>query len=118
MIFEKGQTGSEYTLGTYELYEEILRLTKANGCCSINRKYEQPNTGYMVGIKSFGSLFDMLNYKLGEGEYYGTWVNPNNEVIEFDISVNIADLRQAIEIATECNQMAIYDLDNSEDIYI
>lgn len=117
MIFEKGQTGSKCTLGTYELYEKILRLTKANGGCSINRKYEQPNSGYMVGIKGFGSLVDMLNYKLGEGEYYGAWVNPNG-VIEFDISVNVYDLRQAIEIATECNQMAIYDLNNGEDIYI
>ena len=114
-----GVSGSVCNLGTYELYERIIKETKENGGCSINSKREKPTSGYMVGVKSFGSdLAEMLNYELEDNEYYGSWINPHNEEMEFDISINIMDLNEAIEIGNKHNQISIYDLDNDCSIYL
>lgn len=114
-----GVSGSVCNLGTYELHEEILKLTRENGGCSINSKREKPTNGYMVGVKPFGTnLIEMLNYELEENEYYGSWINPYSEEMEFDISINVDDLDLAIEIGKKYNQISIYDLDNDCSIYL
>ena len=95
-----------------------VELTKQNGGCSINRKLEQPKTGYMVGIKGFDSdLVGMINTPLDVNEYYGSWTNYTG-ITEFDISLNVMDLDEAIKLGKEHNQLAIYDLINDESIQI
>ena len=110
----KGQTGSKTTLGQYNISNYIMQQTKANGGCTINTQYEIPTRGYMVAIKGFNTLEEMMDYKLKPNEYYGTWVD--NGKVYYDVSVNIPTEKQAIILATFRHELAIWDVENNQSI--
>ena len=117
-MLNKGQTGSKCTLGEYELCKYIKEMTEQNAGVSINAKRESPAKGYIVGIKSFETLEEMLNYKLNENEYYGTWICPINNLIYYDISVNIQSLDEAAELGRQRNEIAIYSIVSNTSIVL
>lgn len=108
-MLNKGQTGSKCTLGEYELYNYIKEMTQQNGGVSVNAKRESPTKGYMVGIKSFETLEEMLNYKLNENEYYGGWLELNDKIY-YDVSLNVMKLEEAEQIARKRDEIAIYNV--------
>ena len=110
----KGQTGSKTTLGQYNLSNYIMQQTKANGGCTTNTQYEMPTTGYMVAVKGFNTLEEMLDYNLKPNEYYGTWVD--NGKVYYDVSLNIQAERQAMILALFRHELAIWDVVNNEAI--
>lgn len=110
----KGQTGSKTTLGQYNMSNYIMQQTEANGGCTTNTQYEMPVRGYMVAIKSFNTLEEMMDYNLKPSEYYGTWVD--NGKVYYDVSVNIQSERQAIILATFRHELAIWDVENNKSI--
>ena len=46
----------------FKLYLSLI--TKKNGGASINKQYNSPKRGYMVAVKNFESMGDMLANKL------------------------------------------------------
>ena len=99
-------------LKTYIVYK-----TKTTGGCSVNEKLENPNMGYMVGVKNFNTLKEMLKVKLEPNEYYGTWKDTKTGITYYDISKNIIDYKKACIVAKNRGELAIYDLKNNSSIY-
>ena len=99
--------------------EYIMNLTNLNGGCTINRERVTPTKGYMVGVKGYDTLDNMLKVELKDNEYYGTWKDmEDNGKVYFDISTNIIDKEQAIELAKKRHELAIFDIENCESIYV
>ena len=97
----------------------IMELTNMKGGCTINRQKMTPKRGYMVGIQGFDNIDDMLRQNLAENEYYGTWKDmEDNGKVYFDISTNIIDKAKAIELAKKRHELAIFDIENCESIYV
>lgn len=114
----KGQTGSKCTLGEYNLYNYIKDMTQQNGGVTINDKREVPTEGYMVGVKAFDTLEEMIEYKLQDNEYYGAWLNILDNEIYYDISLNVMTLEEAEELGRQLNQIAIYNVVGNDCIFI
>lgn len=106
-------------------------MVKNNGGFSINPLGECAKTGYMVSIKDLYKINldlidqDEINFASDIaseiGGYIGGWLdtadtNVNN--FYMDISINVQDREKAIEIARENGQLAIYDIEKNESIYL
>ena len=117
-MLTKNQTGSKCTLGEYELYEYINVTTKLFGGISVNDKYEKPVEGYMVAVKNFDTLEEMLSEELRSDEYYGTWLDENTGITYYDISRNFLNKEMAILFAKLRRELAIYDITNNQSIYL
>ena len=114
----KGQTGSKCTLGEYNLYNYIKDMTIKFGGVTINNKKQVPTKGYMVGVKEFKTLQEMLGYELKENEYYGSWIDLDNTKVYWDISVNVESLDKAEELGRQLNQIAIYNVVDNACIFL
>lgn len=95
----------------------IVYKTKKDKGCSVNDKLENPTRGYMVGVKNFSTLKEMLKVKLEHNEYYGTWKDTKTGITYYDISKNIIDYKKACTVAKDRGELAIYDLENNTSIY-
>lgn len=101
----------------FKLYLSLI--TKKNGGASINRDYNSPAQGYMVAIKNFDSMNDMLSNKLEPNEFYGTWLDKeDNNKLYCDISTNIIDYKEAVDLAKKRGELAIYDVEQQCSIYV
>ena len=101
----------------FKLY--LSFITKKNGGASINRDYNSAAQGYMVAIKNFDSMNDMLSNKLEPNEYYGTWLDvEDNNKLYCDISINIIDYKEAVDLAKKRGELAIYDVAQGCSIYV
>ena len=101
----------------FKLYSSFI--TKKNGGASINRDYNSPAQGYMVAIKNFDSMNDMLSNKLEPNEFYGTWLDKeDNNKLYCDISTNIIDYKEAVDLAKKRGELAIYDVEQGCSIYV
>ena len=110
---------------------ELKQMVKNNGGFSINPLGECPKTGYMVSVKDLYKINldiidqDDVNFasdiaKEVDG-YIGGWLDTQSDSpfnFYMDISVNIQDKEQALKIARENNQLAIFDVVNCETIYL
>lgn len=110
---------------------ELKQMVKDNGGFSINPLGECPKTGYMVSIKDLYKINldiidqDDVNFasdiaKEVDG-YIGGWLDTQSDSpfnFYMDISVNIQDKEQALKIARENGQLAIYDIEKNESIYL
>lgn len=85
------------------------------------------NSGYMVSLKGYElktSIKELTSEILKRYKklaklntaYIGLWLD--NNVLYIDISINVKDKNQAVEIARKNNQLAIYDCKNSESVYV
>ena len=101
----------------FKLY--LSFITRKNGGASINRDYNSPAQGYMVAIKNFDSMNDMLANKLEHNQYYGTWLDvEDNNKLYCDISTNILDYKEAVDLAKKRGELAIYDVEQQCSIYV
>lgn len=95
----------------------IVYKTKKDSGVSVNEKLENPKMGYMVGIKNFSTLKEMLKVELKKNEYYGTWKDTKTGITYFDVSLNVIDYKEACDIAQARGEIAIYDIEQNTSIY-
>ncbi len=134
---------SNHTL--YGLALNAHDLHKRNGGCSLNVVTgETPKTGFMVSVADeFALAGDDLptdvvkRYVAGDGRltqfrrtnqiqncYLGTWYDNSSPadniggISVLDISVNVATLGEAMDLARKNHQRAIYDVAKGETIYL
>lgn len=115
---------------TKKLIDEIVR----NGGATLNTELENANLngGYMVsmaGYETVISLDELKDYKQVEKilieykklarknkAFVGAWVNENK--LYLDLSKNYKRLGNAIKIGKKNNQLAIFDINNLEEIML
>lgn len=103
---------------------EIIAQTLANG----GGTFPAVEDGYMVGgvvpertctPEEFERvLYDFVaehGHNLG-GAHIGTWID--NGVVYLDVSENVADQEEALNLARERGERAIYDIRNGESIFV
>ena len=93
---------------------------------------EIPQTGYMVSFKGFEEIFenptilDVVDYVRENANYLyllphafvGGWMDAETGKYYLDISENVQDKEQALQLAAERKQLAIYDVANGVSIYL
>lgn len=87
---------------------------------------EHASTGYAVAVAmtqdSFGpaGLDRVINYVLEHPEInaFGGWLNSDNNMYYFDATIVCNDLQEALEIAKENKQIAIFDIVNCKEIRV
>lgn len=102
---------------------------REDGSVSVNGV--APKYGYMVGGVSWSmvvhpemvdsyTVSDFLSAHRAQlswdGFYVGWWTHENK--VYFDVSVNIVDRAAALKLASENGELAIYDLDENEEIMV
>jgi hypothetical protein len=109
----------------------ILKHVQSNGGVTLNKrgKIVSFDSGYQVSFEA-GSLIlkyplplDRFDYVLETKlqyikriDYLGVWLNDNK--IYFDVSEHIDDLTDAIEVAKQRNQLAIYNWKLQNSLYL
>ena len=115
---------------TKKLIDEIVQ----NGGATLNNELENANLngGYMVsmvGHETIISLEDLKDYKQVEKTlieykklarknkaFIGAWINNNK--LYLDLSKNYKRLGNAMKIGKKNNQLAIFDINNLEEIML
>ena len=110
---------------------ELKELALKNGGFSLNKDGLNATSGFMVSCKDLYkiNLSDLTPDKLDNaikeateiGGYIGGWLDAEaNDDNNFylDISINIQDKNEAIELAKKNNQLAIFDIASGESIYL
>ena len=111
--------------------KRIYLDTLANGGSSTNLDNDSPQKGYMVALPGrelivkpdwFNTTtideFIRSNINALENEecYVGSWLDTDTNTISLNISINVVDLHQALQIGEENHQLAIYDVVKQESI--
>lgn len=85
--------------------------------------FQFASTGYAVALAETQNSFDceglnkVVNYCIDNNiRYIGGWYNAKNGKFYYDATVVISDRSQAIEMGRMNRQIAIFDLDNLEEI--
>lgn len=111
-----------------KMIKEILK----NGGATLDYNYNNFNAsiGYMVSLRGQEKKVNKNNIeeikkeiekkrdfiKDKKGLYIGLWVD--NDIMFIDVSTHIIDYLEALEIARNNEQLAIYDLKNDKSIYL
>ena len=109
---------------------ELKDLALKNGGFSLSPEGQCPKSGYMVSVQDIlkmpldlwleledqASIDDYSKIASDINGYIGCWIDDGNVYI--DISANIQDKEKALQTAKRNNQLAIYDIANSESIYL
>lgn len=108
---------------------KIKDLVLSNGGATLTQDLDNAivNDGYMVSLKDHelkiriesltSNLLDQYRrIAIHNNAYVGLWLDGQD--LYLDISTNIHNRDDAIKIAQENQQLAIYDCKNSETIYI
>lgn len=95
---------------------------------SMNIKLEEPTDGYMVSVIP-GPIFDNVaavdvgeikkfidNHDGPNFTFFGVWTDSETGKIYFDMSLCISEKERALKIASEKNQLAIWDVKNKCEI--
>lgn len=69
-----------------------------------------------LDLSKFTSLLNDYSKQLADNQNIGLWIDQN--IVYFDISEVIADKDQALKIAKERKQLAIFDFNSLESIYL
>lgn len=104
-------------------YQKVVNETLKSG------GYSQNKGSYMVAIEKHETIVscETFNWKtirdFNETENkgwssLGTWYNPKDGLVYIDVSVPFEDKKQAMKFAEDNNQLAIYDVENDETIYL
>lgn len=109
------------------LANSLYTQTALNGGVSINADFQQPKAGYLVSFKD-GLIFDSISTvnvhelsgfikeHLDMNLYFGGWIDQQTKKVYFDLSINVPDKQEAINLAIEKNQLAIWDLNENKEI--
>jgi hypothetical protein len=113
------------------LAQTMLNAIKQNNGCSINASGNVPTSGYMVSIAGHEHtiLKDNLTFEAchefilknpflftDDNYFFGAWVDGDNVV--FDLSANYLYENEARQAGIDHNQRAIWDVENSKEIFI
>lgn len=111
--------------------KKIMEIIENKGA-TLDKEYNDfdSNKGYMVSIKGqevkvnkndieeikkeIEKKREFIQDK--EGLYVGLWLD--NDIMFIDVSIHIIDYLEALEIARDNDQLAIYDLKNNNSIYL
>ena len=96
---------------------DLKKLALKNGGFSLNSDGLNATSGFMVSCK------DLYKINLSDliGGYIGGWLDVNSDDknnFYLDISINVKDKDEAIELAKKNNQLAIFDIATGESIYL
>lgn len=110
----------------------IKNTTIANGGCSINiGNHKSADSGYMVAISGNELKLSLDNFNEKEIQnyilskdiilnkkdvYLGTWID--NNIVYLDTSICVQDKEEALKIAKSSGELAIYDIEKGESIYL
>lgn len=114
-------------------YSKIIKETLKNNGGSFNvskSKIKKPLKGFMCSIKDLLIIdkkdfnIKLLKYLVKDNfsllksneNYLGTW--EDNGKIYIDISINFTSKEKALQVAKSNNQLAIFDLQKMESIYL
>ena len=110
---------------------DLKKLALKNGGFSLNSDGLNATSGFMVSCKDLYkiNLSDLTPDKLDNaikeateiGGYIGGWLDVNSDDknnFYLDISINVKDKDEAIELAKKNNQLAIFDIATGESIYL
>ncbi|MHA1353342.1 MAG: hypothetical protein ACTSPP_11205 [Candidatus Heimdallarchaeaceae archaeon] len=110
----------------YEKLQRDLGFTVDNAMNIVMR-----TKGYVVSIEEYNTVvfselltFELFKLIINEyrnkiihsGHYFGCWLDLQTMKIHFDINLIIDNLQDAIKVAKENNQIAIYDLQKKQEI--
>ena len=111
--------------------EKIIEIIENKGA-TLDSNYNNFNSdrGFMVSIKGQEVKTDKNNIKEikkeiekkrefiqdKEGLYIGLWLD--GDIIYVDVSIHIIDYLEALEVARNNDQLAIFDLKNKDSIYL
>lgn len=111
--------------------KKIIEIIKNEGATlDCNYNDFKSDRGYMVSIKGQEIKVNKNNIEEikkeiekkrefiqdKEGLFIGLWLD--NEIMYIDISIHIIDYLEALEVARNNEQLAIYDLKNNDSIYL
>lgn len=111
--------------------KKIIEIIENKGA-TLDKNYDNfiSDNGFMVSLKGEEVQVDKNNIeeikkeienkkKLIEnkkGLYIGLWLD--NDILFIDVSIHIVDYLEALEVARNNDQLAIFDLKNKDSIYI
>lgn len=108
---------------------KLIDVLFTNGGFSINiLSGLSPESGYMVSLRDNEEIIPchevnsdtipgyLARHSLPNDAYLGGWIDADN--VYLDISVNIPNIEDALNLARDNSQLAIYDLSNGESIYL
>ena len=111
--------------------EDIKRIIE-NGGATLTKELKKAklNGGYMVSLEGAesqvkGDDYQAINQAIKEKQtiiknndnlFIGLWLD--NGIMFIDISINIIDKMEALEFGKYNKQLAIYDLENNDSIYL
>lgn len=110
---------------------DLKQMVRDNGGFSVSPSGDSPKSGFMVSVRDLYKIsldlieqdeIDFASDIASEiNGYIGGWLDVNDTNINnfyMDISVNIQDKEQALKVARENGQLAIYDIEKNESIYL
>lgn len=111
--------------------KKIMEIIK-NGGATLDKNYNNFNSdsGFMVSLKGQEIKVNVSNIEdikkeiekkrefIGnkKGLYIGLWLD--SDIMYIDVSIHIIDYLEALEIARNNDQLAIYDLQKNDSIYL
>jgi hypothetical protein len=130
-----GRAGERGGSAPSDVAQTAMSMTMSGGGASVNLKGKPPKDGFMVSpykdrektvtfkrdraemIKAFkdyqSNNKDFIQQK---NHYLGSWKNQGK--VYLDISVNVADKEEAMKMAKEHNQLAIWDVKNKQEVTV
>lgn len=112
------------------LLNELKQSILLNGGLTVNEHLNEVNlsSGFMVSLAGSETILTNINdltikllnkYKKiarSNNAFVGFWIDNNNLYV--DVSINIINRAEALDIAKNNNQLAIFDLKNNSTIYL
>lgn len=111
---------------------ELFSKLRINGGFSVKAdSLEEPTRGFMVSLQGCEAVYnlaaldakELLFYTISHAArlkrhnaFFGGWLDGGK--VYLDISVNIKSRAAALELAAKNNQLAIYDLESEDSIYL
>ena len=103
---------------------EMKNLILKNGGFSISPSGKKAS-GFMVSkmdymakpISEF-TQSDIDNAPLEKDDFLGGWVDTETNIVYLDISESYQDKMMALDVASDREQLAIYDIKNDRSIYL
>lgn len=111
-------------------YKSIIKATLKNGGSTTPLTNNVESGRYAVAISNFEMIVtkDLFSYQLVEAYHdllpksangnLGTWINPENDKVYLDFSLTYNDLENAVRVAYNNEQLAIYDTELDKTISI
>lgn len=106
----------------------IQDTDKSGGCTMHVATGFKPKSGYMVSIgvearhdhlnmQTLGEFLILHRSELAQGNHYlGSWIHKGQYYL--DVSVNTVTLSQAVDLAKENKQIAVWDIDRGKEVPI